>query len=169
MRPKPVTQNLVRLTGIKGLSAHRANVEVISFGFSHWYHALPAPASGASSKAEELGRVEGGKWRVLHAWKQFGVPVGSTVGFIAASRTAAAPLEWHASTAATIGSDRFLRAPSRPAEIVRAISAASLPRIGFKKWCGRSESNRHSVRNRILSPARLPVPPRPLGNGVRAT
>ena len=30
-----------------------------------------------------------------------------------------------------------------------------------KRWCGRSESNRHSSRNRILSPARLPVPPRP--------
>jgi hypothetical protein len=32
------------------------------------------------------------------------------------------------------------------------------------KWCGRSESNRHSFRgNGILSPARLPVPPRPPG------
>ena len=29
------------------------------------------------------------------------------------------------------------------------------------KWCGWSESNRHSFRNRILSPARLPVPPHP--------
>ena len=28
-------------------------------------------------------------------------------------------------------------------------------------WCGRSGSNRHSFRNRILSPARLPIPPRP--------
>ncbi len=33
-----------------------------------------------------------------------------------------------------------------------------------ERWCGRSESNRHSFRgNGILSPARLPVPPRPLG------
>lgn len=30
-----------------------------------------------------------------------------------------------------------------------------------RKWCGWSESNRHSFRNRILSPARLPVPPHP--------
>lgn len=29
------------------------------------------------------------------------------------------------------------------------------------KWCGWSESNRHSFRNRILNPARLPVPPHP--------
>ncbi len=30
-----------------------------------------------------------------------------------------------------------------------------------KQWCGWSESNRHSLRNRILSPARLPIPPHP--------
>lgn len=30
-----------------------------------------------------------------------------------------------------------------------------------REWCGRPGSNRHSFRNRILSPARLPVPPRP--------
>lgn len=29
------------------------------------------------------------------------------------------------------------------------------------RWCGRSGSNRHSFRNRILSPARLPISPRP--------
>ena len=29
------------------------------------------------------------------------------------------------------------------------------------RWCGRSDSNRHSLRNRILSPARLPISPRP--------
>ncbi len=28
-------------------------------------------------------------------------------------------------------------------------------------WCGWSGSNRHSLRNRILSPARLPIPPHP--------
>ena len=32
---------------------------------------------------------------------------------------------------------------------------------GEAGWCGRPGSNRHSFRNRILSPARLPVPPRP--------
>lgn len=30
---------------------------------------------------------------------------------------------------------------------------------GIEKWCLGTESNRHSFRNRILSPARLPVPP----------
>src|SRR5581483_9077015 len=30
-----------------------------------------------------------------------------------------------------------------------------------EKWCGRSESNRHTLRYQILSLARLPVPPRP--------
>ncbi len=34
-------------------------------------------------------------------------------------------------------------------------------RSGLEIWCGWSESNRHSFRNRILSPARLPVPPHP--------
>ncbi len=29
------------------------------------------------------------------------------------------------------------------------------------KWCGWSDSNRHSSRNQILSLARLPVPPHP--------
>src|SRR5580704_2853097 len=29
------------------------------------------------------------------------------------------------------------------------------------EWCGRSESNRHTLRYQILSLARLPVPPRP--------
>ena len=28
-------------------------------------------------------------------------------------------------------------------------------------WCGRWESNPHSLRNGILNPARLPIPPRP--------
>lgn len=32
-----------------------------------------------------------------------------------------------------------------------------------RRWCGWSESNRHSFRNRILNPARLPVPPHPHG------
>ena len=37
-----------------------------------------------------------------------------------------------------------------------------------QRWCGRSESNRHSFRNRILSPARLPVSPRPHAWPARA-
>ncbi len=32
---------------------------------------------------------------------------------------------------------------------------------GIYKWCGWSDSNRHSFRNQILSLARLPVPPHP--------
>ncbi len=31
----------------------------------------------------------------------------------------------------------------------------------FLIWCGWSGSNRHSLRNRILNPARLPIPPHP--------
>ncbi len=33
--------------------------------------------------------------------------------------------------------------------------------IGFPElWCPLPDSNRHSVRKRILSPQRLPIPPR---------
>ena len=31
----------------------------------------------------------------------------------------------------------------------------------YHSWCGRWESNPHSLRNGILNPARLPIPPRP--------
>jgi hypothetical protein len=44
----------------------------------------------------------------------------------------------------------LIRVPVMPAELTR------------RAWCGWSESNRHSLRNTILSRARLPVPPHPL-------
>ncbi len=37
-----------------------------------------------------------------------------------------------------------------------------------KEWCPRSDSNRHSLRNSILSRARLPIPPQGPEAGVRA-
>ena len=37
-----------------------------------------------------------------------------------------------------------------------------------QKWCGWSGSNRHSLRNGILSPARLPVSPHPHGRSLVA-
>ena len=51
----------------------------------------------------------------------------------------------------------------------RSADAGSSPRaVGFSEpaileWCPRPDSNRHSSRNRILNPARLPIPP--LGHG----
>ena len=36
----------------------------------------------------------------------------------------------------------------------------------FLVWCGRWESNPHSLRNGILNPARLPIPPRPHGKAA---
>jgi hypothetical protein len=50
------------------------------------------------------------------------------------------------------------RTPSRTGQVCRSQAESQ---IMLKDWCGRSESNRHSLRNGILSPARLPVPPRP--------
>jgi hypothetical protein len=47
-----------------------------------------------------------------------------------------------------------------------AFSSDAAPRRspwGEAGWCGWSGSNRHSLRNRILSPARLPIPPHPRG------
>ena len=35
-----------------------------------------------------------------------------------------------------------------------------------RRWCGWSGSNRHSFRNRILSPARLPISPHPRGGRI---
>ena len=46
-------------------------------------------------------------------------------------------------------------------------AAGCSPLKNRKDWCGRSGSNRHSFRNRILSPARLPVSPRPHVERVR--
>jgi len=39
--------------------------------------------------------------------------------------------------------------------------AASGPAVAKSYWCGWSGSNRHALRNRILNPARLPIPPHP--------
>ena len=36
-----------------------------------------------------------------------------------------------------------------------------LKKVAPVLWCGRSGSNRHSLRNGHLKPARLPIPPRP--------
>ena len=50
---------------------------------------------------------------------------------------------------------------------IRSADAGSCPPIGghigacYLGWCGRWESNPHSLRNGILNPARLPIPPRP--------
>ncbi len=40
-------------------------------------------------------------------------------------------------------------------------SCGRLFRACYHEWCGRWESNPHSLRNGILNPARLPIPPRP--------
>ncbi len=56
--------------------------------------------------------------------------------------------------------------PSSKACAMRAVSMNRLchqQENGHKRtgWCGWSGSNRHSFRNRILSPARLPISPHP--------
>src|SRR5437763_11242103 len=52
---------------------------------------------------------------------------------------------------------------SRPVwtKIYRLFRQISPSRGNRPIWCGRSDSNPHDLRHGILSPARLPIPPRP--------
>ena len=49
----------------------------------------------------------------------------------------------------------------RDARLDRRGKCSPPARLGgqIRRWCPRSGSNRHSSRNRILNPARLPIPP----------
>src|SRR3546814_4165650 len=60
-----------------------------------------------------------------------------------------------------------IKAEIGQAEGWKAASGRPFDADDRKGGCGRSESNRHSFRNRILSPARLPVSPRPHVIAVR--
>ena len=57
-------------------------------------------------------------------------------------------------------------APQQPGRNLAAARASNArAKFGWsdllRKWCGRSDSNRHVLRRRILNPLRLPIPPRP--------
>src|SRR5665213_385445 len=67
-----------------------------------------------------------------------------------------AKMAWRAETR---GNEACLRRPYAVA--VDGYGVAAFSRFASEGWCGRSESNRHTLRYWILSPARLPVPPRP--------
>ena len=54
-----------------------------------------------------------------------------------------------------------------PADAAGAGSLATTARSG-RAWCGRRDSNPHDFRHGNLNPARLPIPPRPLGQLSRA-
>ena len=60
--------------------------------------------------------------------------------------------------------ERAVRATSSdPPMQAPAPRAVDLSEPAVMEWCPRPDSNRHSSQNRILNPARLPIPP--LGHG----